>query len=106
MIVRTTLKEVMSRPLTEEQTAQLKALEDIEPVPDEDCPAYSYEELKEMKRRTDERRAAENAERSVTISLSPDSMRKARSLGAGYPAILSRLVENALNDPELLRKSM
>ena len=103
MIVRTILNEVMSKPLTEEQLKMLEALKDIEPEPDDDCPAYSYEELKEMKKLADERRAERNKQ-TVTLRLTPDALRKARSLGKGYTSVLSRIIENALNDPEILKK--
>ncbi len=104
MIVKTTLKDVMSQPLTEEQKKMLDAL-DGDPVPDEDCPAYSYEELKEMKRLADERRAERNKQ-SVTLRLTPETLRKARALGKGYTSILARIIENALNDPETIRKNL
>lgn len=93
------------KPLTDEELAEIEALKDIEPEPDEDSPAYSLEELREMKRITEERKAERNKQ-SVTLRLSPATLAKARSLGKGYTSILSRIIENALNDPETLRNSL
>ena len=104
MIIRKT-SEDLKKPLTKEQIAELESLKDIEPTPDEDCPAYSLEELKEMKRLADERRAEQNKQ-TVTLRLSPEALRKARALGKGYTSILGRILENALNDPETIRKNL
>lgn len=93
------------KPLTDEELAEIEALKDIEPEPDEDSPAYSLEELREMKRITEERKAERNKQ-SVTLRLSPATLAKARSLGKGYTSILSRIIENALNDPDTLRNSL
>ncbi|MBQ3841496.1 MAG: BrnA antitoxin family protein [Ruminiclostridium sp.] len=104
MIIRKTYADMM-KPLTDEELAEIEALKDIEPEPDEDSPAYSLEELREMKRITEERKAERNKQ-SVTLRLSPATLAKARSLGKGYTSILSRIIENALNDPETLRNSL
>ena len=104
MTIRKTYAEMME-PLTDEEREEIEALKDIEPRPDEDSPAYSLEELREMKRITEDRKAERNKQ-SVTLRLSPSALAKAKSLGKGYTSILSRIIENALNDPESLRKSL
>lgn len=104
MIIRKTYADMM-KPLTDEELAEIEALKDIEPEPDEDSPAYSLEELREMKRITEERKAERNKQ-SVTLRLSPATLAKARSLGKGYTSILSRIIEKALNDPDTLRNSL
>ena len=104
MIIKKTYADVIA-PLTDEERAELEALKDIEPEPDEDSPAYSLEELREMKKITEERRAERNKQ-AVTLRLSPDAIRKARALGKGYTSILSRIIETTLNDPETLRKHL
>ena len=35
--------------------------------------------------------------------LSPQALKKARSLGKGYTSVLSRILENALNDPNTIK---
>ena len=102
MLITKTLDEIMSKPLTEEQLKMLDELKDRPIEPDEDCPAYTFEELMEMKRQADERRNKQ----TVTIRLSPAAVEKAKALGKGYTGILARLIENGLNDPEALRKAL
>ena len=104
MIVRRSYEE-MKAPLTKEQIAELEALKDIEPVPDEDSPEYSYEEMKRLIQVAKEKRAEQNKQ-TVTLRLSPEALRKARALGKGYTSILGRILENALNDPETIRKNL
>ena len=55
MIVRTTLTEIMSKPLTDEQKAELQALMDIEPEPDDENPEITAEQIAEFKRIAAER---------------------------------------------------
>ena len=105
MIIKRTWEEAKNTPLTPEEIELLKKANETEPTPDEDCPAYSLEELKEMKRLADERRAEQNKQ-TVTLRLSPEALRKARALGKGYTSILGRILENALNDPETIRKNL
>ena len=104
MIVRRSYEE-MKAPLTKEQIAELEALKDIEPVPDEDSPEYSFEEMKRLIQVAKEKRAEQNKQ-TVTLRLSPEALRKARALGKGYTSILGRILENALNDPETIRKNL
>ena len=41
----------------------------------------------------------------MTLRLSAKSLRKAKSLGKGYTAVLSRILEDALNDNEVIFES-
>ena len=50
MIVRMTLDEARKKALTPEEIEMLKRAAENEPTPDEDCPEYSIEEMREMKR--------------------------------------------------------
>ena len=63
------------------------------------------EQLKQF-RRVSERRKSENRKETVTLRLSAKSLRKAKSLGKGYTAVLSRILEDALNDNEVIFKHM
>jgi uncharacterized protein (DUF4415 family) len=61
-----------------------------------------YEEfaaLAEMKRE-------ERKKQVLTLRVSPQTMNKAKALGKGYTGILSRLLELALEDPEMVRKCL
>lgn len=98
MIVR---KEIdVSQPLTPEQ---IKMLEEVEKRPivfDEDCPELTDEQLRKGYR------ASNRNKQSVTVSLSPQSMEKAKSLGTNSAAVLSQLLERLLNNDNLLKQCM
>ena len=76
------------------------------PIPaDAEYPEFSAEELKQFKRISDWRRSERNKQ-VVTLRLSPAALAKAKSLGNGYTAVLSRILENALNDPETIKQNL
>ena len=49
-------------------------------------------------------RNEERRKKTVSIRLSSQALKKARSLGKGYTSILSRILEDALNDNETIKK--
>ena len=69
---------------------------------DEDSPELTREELKEFRRVSDENRLERNKQ-TVTLRLSPQALKKARSLGKGYTSVLSRILEGALSDNDVIR---
>ena len=100
-IKKYTLNE--DQPLTEEQ---LRAIVDAASRPmvfDADNPELTDEQLAGF-RRVHEQNKAERRRQNVTLRLTPQAIKKAKALGKGYTGILSRIVESALNDPEILRK--
>ena len=105
MIIRTTLDEVLSKPLTDDQKKMIDDMKKRDIRPDEDCPAYSYEKLKTMKQMADKRRA-EKEDQIVTLHLTPNVMEKVRALGSRYTDILARMIENGLNDPDFIKKAL
>ena len=74
-------------------------------VPDEDCPEFTDEQLTKFKRISAEKRE-ERCKQTVTLRLSPQALAKAKSLGKGYTSVLSRILENALNDAETIRNNL
>ena len=74
-------------------------------VYDEDSPEFTEEELKQFKRVSELKRDERNKQ-TVSIRLSPQAIKKAKSLGKGYTSVLSRILEAALNDNELIKKSL
>ena len=89
-------------------TQQKKMLEEVEHTPitfDEDCPELTEEQLKQF-RRVSQQRKADNRKETVTLRLSARSLRKAKSLGKGYTTVLSRILEDALNDNDIIFKHM
>lgn len=103
MIVR---KEIdITKPLTADQ---VKMLDDLETRPitfDEDCPELTEEQLAEF-HRVSEIRKEERRKKTVTIRLSSRSLSKAKSLGKGYTSVLSRILEEALEDDDFIRKCL
>ena len=95
----------LNAPLTKEQKDMLKKAETTPIVFDEDCPELTEEELKEFKMVSNERRE-ERRKQTVTLRLSPQALTKAKSLGKGYTSVLSRMLEQALNDNEMIKKCL
>lgn len=91
--------------LTKTQIKRLDALKDRPITFDEDCPEYTYEELLEMREAAIKKRAEQKKE-VVAIRLSPETIKKAKSLGKGYTSFLSRLIENAINDKDIVSRSL
>lgn len=99
-------KEInVNKPITESQKSMLKALENHSVKPDEECQELTDEQLKQFRHIATENRE-NRRKQTVTLRLSPQTLEKAKSLGKGYTTILSRMIENALDDPETVRKNL
>ena len=68
-------------------------------------PEFSEMELLQFKRISSERRA-DRQKQTVTLRLSPQALEKARSLGKGYTSVLSRILEKALDDPDIIKHNL
>ena len=100
------VKEIdINRKLTKEELQMLKAAEAMPIVYDEDSPELSDEELSQFKR-ISKARKEERRKQTVTLRLSPRALKKAKSLGKGYTSVLSRILEAALSDNEMIRKCL
>ncbi|MBR4529631.1 MAG: BrnA antitoxin family protein [Lachnospiraceae bacterium] len=91
--------------LTGEQTEMLKAAATAPIEPDEELPVQTDEQLAQF-RRLSEIKRAERRKQNVTLRLSASALKKARAWGKGYTSILSRILENALNDPEMIKRNL
>lgn len=91
-----------NKELTESQIKELEEAENAPFVPDEDCPELTGEQLRQFKRISEERQE-ERRKQSVTLRLSPQAVRTAKSLGKGYTSVLSRILEAALADSETIK---
>ncbi len=100
MVIRKNID--VSKPLSEKQVEMLNALKDRPVEFDEDCPELTEEELKQFKRISEANRE-ERRKQTVTLRLSPQALKKAKSLGKGYTSILSRMLENDLSDNEIIK---
>ena len=95
----------LNKPLTAEQQKLLEELNTRVATPDNDCPELTDEQIDQLKRLAELRRD-ERRKQTVTLRLSPQALRTAKSLGKGYTSILSRILEGALSDAELLKRFM
>jgi len=76
------------------------------PIHDEaEYPEFSEIELQQFKKISGERRA-DRQKQTVTLRLSPQALERARSLGKGYTSVLSRILEKALVDPDLIKQNL
>ena len=85
---------------------QIKMLEELEAAPvtyDDDCPELTEEELLQFRRISDIRND-DRKKQTVSLRLSPQALKKARSLGKGYTSVLSRMLESILSNNELIKK--
>ena len=98
-MVRMTLNELETA-LTPEELQELESIENRKPAYDPDSPEMTLEQLMQFKRINRDNR------RKVTISIrvSPSTLKKAKQYGRGYTGFLSRLLDEAIEDEELVRK--
>ena len=87
-------------PLSVEEMKELEEAEKRPPYFDEDSPEMTAIQLQQFKRMYSEDRT----KRTVSIRLSKNTYDKARTYGKGYTAFLSRLLDVAINDENLVRK--
>jgi len=100
MIIRREIN--LNAPLTAEQHSMLEELKNRAVQPDEECPELTVEQLNHLVRVSEQRRE-ERRKQTVTLRLSPKALRTAKSLGRGYTSVLSRILESALSDAELIK---
>ena len=103
MIIRKSVDLSKKPKLTKKQLKMLEEMDKASIVYDEDSPEFTEEELKQFKRVSETKRDERNKQ-TVSIRLSPQAIKKAKSLGKGYTSVLSRILEAALNDNELIKK--
>lgn len=86
------MSEITSE-LTPEELQEIEAAS-LRPVTyDEDSPEMTAEMLKQF-----------HGFNTIPISVSPASMKKAKAFGKNYLGILARLLELAINDPDMVKK--
>ncbi|MBR5341844.1 MAG: BrnA antitoxin family protein [Erysipelotrichaceae bacterium] len=90
---------------TEEQIREIEAASKRTVTPDEDAPILTLEQYAEMAELARQKRAKNNKP-IISLRISPRTLEKARATGKGYTGFLSRLLDNAIDDPELVSKSL
>ena len=89
----------------ESMIKEIEAAVQREPVPDEDAPELTLEQYAEMAEIARKRRSKE-VKPVVSLRISRDTLEKAKATGKGYTGFLSRLLDNAINDPQMVAKSL
>ena len=84
-IVRTVIRS--GQQPSEAQIREIEMAASMPVVPDEDTPELTLEQYAEM-------------------AAMPETLEKAKATGKGYTGILSRLLDNAINDPQMVSKSL
>lgn len=90
---------------TEAQKKRLREATKQPIVFDDDAPNYTLEELEEMRLAAVKKRAEQKKE-VVAIRISPSTLKKAKAVGKGYTGFLSRLIDNAINDKDIVSRSL
>ena len=102
-IVRTVIRP--GQKPTEAQIRQIEKASTMPVVPDEDAPELTLEQYAEMAEIARKRRS-KNVKPVIALRISQSTLEKAKATGKGYTGFLSRLLDNAINDPILVSKSM
>jgi len=74
-------------------------------VPDEDAPELTLEQYSEMAAIARNRRSKQ-VKPVIALRVSVSTLEKAKATGKGYTGFLSRLLDNAIDDPQMVAKSM
>ena len=90
----------LDRTLSGEEMQDLAAAEQMQPVFDADSPEMTADMLLQFKRMNQD----ERNKQTVSLRLSPKTLKIAKSYGKGYTSFLSRLLDEAIQNEELVRK--
>ena len=90
----------LDRTLSGDEMQDLAAAEQMQPVFDADSPEMTADMLLQFKRMNQE----ERNKQTVSLRLSPKTLKIAKSYGKGYTSFLSRLLDEAIQNEELIRK--
>ena len=90
---------------TEAMIKEIEAAAARPVVPDEDAPELTMEQYAQMAEIARKRRA-EKVKPVLSLRVSLDTLEKAKATGKGYTGFLSRLLDNAINDPQMVAKSL
>ena len=90
---------------TEAQIREIESAASKPVIPDEDAPELTLEQYAEMAAIARNRRS-QKVKPVIALRISPETLDKAKATGKGYTGFLSRLLDNAINDPQLVSKSL
>ena len=86
--------------LSDEELLELEDAEKKDIIFDDDSPEMTMDMLNQFKRMNQQKRVKQ----TVSIRLSPKAMDFSKAYGKGYTSFLSRLVDAALDDENLVKK--
>lgn len=72
---------------------------------DDESPRFTKEEMRAMAEKARKNRE-NNKKPVVALRVSPDTLALAKATGKGYTGFMSRLLDLAINDAELVRKAL
>lgn len=90
---------------TEAQIREIERAASMPVVPDEDAPELTLEQYAEMAAIAKKRRSR-HVKPVIALRISPQTLEKAKATGKGYTGFLSRLLDNAINDPQMVSRSL
>ena len=94
--------EEIDEQLTDEELQELDAATKKPVIFDEDSPELTDEALAEFKRVNRKQRVKQ----TVSLRLSAKTINMAKSYGKGYTSFLSRLIELAINDKDMVKRCL
>ena len=92
----------ISKEISADEMQELEAAERLPVCFDEDSPEMTKEMLQTFKRIN----AEERNKKTISLRLSPATLKAAKSYGKGYTSFLSRLLDEAIKDEALVRKCL
>ena len=102
-LIRTTIHA--GQQPTEAQIREIELAASKPVVPDDDAPELTMEQYAEIAKIARKRRS-KKVKPVIALRISPDTLEKAKATGKGYTGFLSRLLDNAINDPVMVSKSL
>ena len=90
---------------SQEMLDEINQAAERETVFDDESPCFTKEELRVMAEKAKE--IKENKKKTViALRVSPDTLEMAKATGKGYTGFMSRLLDLAINDAEMVKKAI
>lgn len=90
---------------TAAQILEIEAASMMPANPDDDAPELTKEQYAEMAAIARARKV-KSIKPVVALRINPETLEIAKSTGKGYTGFLSRLLDNAIKDPQMVAKSL
>ena len=90
---------------TEVQIREIELAASRPIIPDEEAPELTKEQYAEMAELA-RNRCSQRVKPVVALRISLETLEKAKATGKGYTGFLSRLLDNAIDDPQIVAKSL